>query len=89
MTNQNHLALENSDVARKLRLLLANLQNFELQDLRSMLLMLQLLEPKSDKQFLLDSIRAKIDSCNNIGQFVDMAEMVVYRNKATRWAAYE
>jgi hypothetical protein len=69
---------QKAQTAQKLERLLAILPNLDTEHLRCLLWLLHLLDPKSDRQFLLDSIKAKVASCGNVSQFVEMAELLIY-----------
>ena len=82
--NEATMTAQKAKTEQKLRGLLAILPNLATEDLRCLLWLLHLLEPKSDRQFLLSNTKAKIASCVNVKQFVDMAELMLRRNKERR-----
>ena len=72
------MTVQKVQTEQKLQQLLTILPNLDNEDLRCLLWLLQLLEAKSYRQFLLDNLKAKIASCNNVSQFVEMAELLLY-----------
>ena len=72
------MTVQKVQTEQKLQQLLTILPNLDNEDLRCLLWLLHLLDPKSDRQFLLDNLKAKIACCNNVKQFVEMAELLLY-----------
>ena len=72
MKNKTSLELE-------IELILETLPKLTLEDLRSALYLLQLLEPTLDKEELIKAIKHKLTSCANLKQFITMWKLLLER----------